>query len=154
MVYCNKCKKDVEPVYESEMWKCPDCKKFVKMKEEIKESRILESRPAKSIGISKTINLSANDLRLAELLIETGVAKDFSDLFKKSINLINSIDLSVKESNEKSETVEEIDENLKQQLLQTQIEKIKMGKVDPLSTMMLMKMMDSKDNGRITITIK
>ncbi len=164
MVYCKVCKKEVEPVYESGIMTCPDCHKFVKMSEEkVKESRDLEPRPSKEMGISKIIRLNARDLKMGEMIIESGMAKDFNDLIKKSIYLfsrsilvgesfnkqVNGVELN-KEPNQE-ETLKKIQE---QEMMKAYIDNSKDKKTDPLSIMMLMKMMEDQDKGRITITIK
>ena len=91
MEYCKNCKKEVEPVFKSGMWKCSICNKFIAMSEEREKPQVLEARPLKHIGISRSIKLSPIDIEMAELLIEQGAAKDLNDLVKKSLNLVFDI---------------------------------------------------------------
>lgn len=167
MVYCKVCKKEVEPVYESDRWKCPICNKFIAMmsEEKAEEPRVLESRPVKEMGIPRTIRLNARDLQMGELIIDSGMAKDFNDLVKKSISLlsrsilvdrnfdkqVNGGELNKEPSPE--ETMKKIQE---QEMMKAYIDSLKNKKFDPLPIMMMMKMMkdQDEDKGRITITIK
>lgn len=196
MIYCKHCKKEIEPIFKHHNWKCPICNKFIAMSE---KHQILESRPVKSIGVSKPIKLSGMDLHRAELLIEQGVAKDLNDLFKKSLNLVfdmsnKNIELNKDPISEdtmkklkEEEMIKSYLDHLKNKGFYNQFKDIKLNKYpspketikeiqkqimmelyinhlknsnsnnnefDPLSAMMMMKMMNkNKDEGRITITI-
>ena len=167
MIYCKNCKKEVEPVFKSDRWRCPICNKFIAMSEEREKPPILESIPVKGMGISKSIKLSPIDIEMAELLIEDGVANDFSDLIKKGVNLLFNTtkkgfdeqfkDIKLNKDPNPERTLKQIQE---QEMIKTYIDMIKNNnsnnnKFDPLSAMMMFKMMEEdKDKGRITITIK
>ena len=167
MIYCKHCKKEIEPVFKSDRWRCPICNKFIAMSEEREKPTILESRPVKGMGISKSIKLSPIDIEMAELLIEDGVANDFSDLIKKGVNLLFNTtkkgfdeqfkDIKLNKDPNPERTLKQIQE---QEMMKTYIDMLKNNnsnnnKFDPLSAMMMFKMMEEdKDKGRITITIK
>jgi len=173
MVKCKRCKKEVDPYFDSNMgrWKCPQCNgmvanPFTPNSEQIKESPATKERPFEIIS-SRNIKFSGSELAQAEMLIESGVAKNFNDLAKKAFNVLFlkeklnkafGVGNNTMESNKQIEdTSEIIDKSLRQQLLQAQIDNMKKGgsqSSDPISTMVMLRMMenqgggkDSKDNG-------
>jgi len=201
MVYCKNCKEEVEPYpVEHNRWRCPSCQKYTqspdmtgKDTEQLKEVKPSKDRPYEIVS-SRNIKFSGNELAQAEMLIESGVAKNFGDLAKKAFNIlflkekvnkafgtdINKMELNKKPNPEMTtkepdpgralkqiqegelyqaqidnmkkggstdDTSEIIDKSQKQQLVQAQIDNMKkggsqQGGLDPLSIMMVMKMMD------------
>ncbi len=201
MVKCKHCKEEVEPYFDSDMnrWKCPQCNKmvsspFVSKSETIAESPASKDRPFEILS-SRNIKFSGNELAQAEMLIESGVAKNFNDLAKKAFNVlflkeklnkafgtdINKMENKetnpetttkepdpgralkaiqegdlfqaqidkLKQSGSGDNTVELMDRALKQQMLQAQIDGMRgKGNADPLSTMMMMRMMENQGSGK------
>jgi len=169
MVYCKNCKKEVDPYSTEKGWKCPICNKFVgspeikKGGETIREVKASKDRPYE-ITSSRNIKFSGNELAQAEMLIQSGVANNFNDLAKKAFNILflkekvnkafsGGDGIMELNKNKSDDTSEIIDKSLKQQLLQAQIDNMTKGgqqgqASDPLSTMMLMKMMDNQDKGK------
>lgn len=94
-VFCKNCQKDVFPVFSKGRWKCPDCKLFVKTK-------IPKKMRGKEIGVGeeaaeesdfrmtsmRPIALSGKDMALAEVMVNAGVAKNFSDLTRKALHVL------------------------------------------------------------------
>jgi len=129
-----------------------------------KEPEEIQEGPSKLIIAPKTIKYDASDLHMGEILINLGFAKDLNDLARKNMKLaysllnmgaigkqVNAMELN--ESKKQDDTSEIIDKSLKQQLLQAQIDNMKKGGqqgqvADPLSTMMLMRMMENQDKGK------
>ena len=179
MIYCKHCKKEIEPVFKHHNWKCPICNKFIAMSEKREKPQVLESRPVKGMDNTKIIKLNRENFELGELIIKSGMAKDFSDLVKKSISLLGRSILldtqnkvldghsilpdtqnKVLESNREPNPERTMKQIQEKELMKTYIDMIKNSnsnnnKFDPLSAMMMMRMMNkNKDEGRITITIK
>lgn len=127
-----------------------------------KEPEEIQEGPTKLIVASKTIKYDASDLHMGEILINMGYAKDLNDLTRKNMKLAFSLmnmgavgkQFNTMELNEskKDDTSEIIDKSLKQQLLQAQIANMQKGGnqqgSDPLSTMMLMRMMENQEKGK------
>jgi len=170
LVECKHCKNLIEPFYDGSInrWRCPDCNKMVSSPFTSSSEMIAETKPQKGqpyqILSSRNIKFSGNELAQAEMLIESGVAKNFNDLAKKAFNILflkekvnkafgvgsNAMELN---ESKQDDTSEIIDRSLKQQLLQAQIDNMKKGgqqgqTSDPLSTMMLMRMMENQDKGK------
>ncbi len=162
MVYCKNCKEDVDPYSTEKGWKCPGCNKFVqspdikKGGETIREVKSSKDRPYE-IASSRNIKFSGNELAQAEMLIQSGVASNFNDLAKKAFNILFlkekvnkafGMDINKMEREEPNpeRTMKEIQQ---QEMMKAYIEGMRKGnQTDPLSMMMLMRMMDNKEQGK------
>ena len=162
MVYCKICKKEVDPYSTEKGWKCPGCNKFVqspeikKGGETIREVKASKERPYEIVS-SRNIKFSGNELAQAEMLIQSGVAKDFHDLAKMAFNILflkekinkafgNQSNTMEKEKPNPERTMKQIQE---QDLMEAYIKKMNAGdKTDPMMTMMMMRMMDNKEQGK------
>jgi len=200
LVYCKSCKNNVEPYPDGNNWRCPECNKYVQspvMKkdlENVKEVKSSKDRPYQILS-SRNTKFSGSELAQAEMLIESGVAKDFNDLARKAFNLLflkeklnkafssdtNKMENKepntettmrepdpgralkqiqegelfqaqidkLKQSGSGDNTVELMDRALRQQMLQAQIDGMRgKGNADPLSTMMMMRMMENQGSGK------
>ncbi len=163
MVHCKVCKKEVDPYSTEKGWKCPGCNKFVQSPEikvggeTIREVKASKDRPYE-ITSARNIKFSGSELAQAEMLIQSGVAKDFHDLAKKAFNLIfikeklnkafnvgdNTMELNKEPDPQK--TMKQIQE---QKLMEAYIKNMDSGnKMDPMSMMMIMRQMENLDKGK------
>lgn len=176
MTYCKHCDKEIEPVQKGNRYFCPDCKKFVNVnKEEDKEVHMAEissgeketkgkkkeqdmilEGTTKLLIAPKTIKYDAADLHMGEILINLGYAKDLNDLTRKNMKLAFSLmnmgavgkQFNAMENQEPNpeRTMKEIQQ---QEMMKAYIEGMRKGnQTDPLSMMMLMRMMDNKEQGK------
>ncbi len=166
MVTCKHCKEGVDPyAVENNRWRCPQCNKYIsppiidKTKENLREAKPSKDRPYELLS-SRNMKFSGSEQAQAEMLIQSGVAKDFNDLAKKAFNLIFIKEKLHKafpnhameniETKQEQNASEMIDKSLKQQLLQAQIDNMKkggQGGTDPTQLVELLKLLDKKDGG-------
>ena len=162
MVFCKNCKKEVDPYSTEKGWKCPECNKYVespeiKGRETIREVKASKERPYELMS-SRNIKFSGGELAQAEMLIQSGVAKDFHELAKKAFNLIfikeklkkafggmdNTMELNKEPNPER--TMKQIQE---QEMMKAYIEGMKKsGQTNPIELMMMMRQMENQDKGK------
>ena len=164
MVYCKKCKKDVDPYSTEKGWRCPTCNKFVESPEMKKEGETLrEVKPSKDrpyeITSSRNLRFSGNETAQAEMLIQSGVAKDFHDLAKKAFNLLfikeklnkafgnqNTMELNQNREPNPERTMRQIQE---QEMMKAYTENMKKGnQPNPMEMMMMLRQMENPDKGK------
>jgi len=162
--YCTVCKKKVVGTGKKKNI-CPICGSFTKRLEPRPEPTLtptaqrfqkkdIVEEPEYEMESTRAVKLGGRDMALAEILINAGLAKDFSDLTRKGLYVMSamfnlgSINNPI-QMTDKKETQQEPDprklskELLEQQMLRAYVKNLERGSEgDPLQLMMLMKLMD------------
>lgn len=97
--WCPNCKEYIEPVGKKKN-QCPECGTFAakyspedepdEEKKAKREKKTKKKGKEYKMSSTKPINLSGKDAATAEVLINAGFAKNFSDLVRKGVNLVYS----------------------------------------------------------------
>ncbi len=166
MVYCKNCKGEVEPYPAGHnRWRCPGCQKYTQSpvmdesnKENVKEIKSSKDRPYQILS-SRNTKFSGSELAQAEMLIESGVAKDFNDLARKAFNLlflkeklnkafgIDTNKMELNENNPKEENVPDPKRTMKelqeQKMMENYITGMKGNPSDTLKQLQEQKLVES-----------
>ena len=121
-----------------------------------------ESQPQKKgtefkTTVQKAISFTGRDLNMAEILINSGFAKDFSDLTRKGLHLAAALlqtgnitkgEDNMTQKDDEISTEKTMEKLLKQDLLRAQIDGMKNKSTSPIELMMMKEMIgDSKKSG-------
>jgi len=135
----------------------PD-QKEVKGKKEPKQEAESEKEKGYKISSLRPISLSGREMALAEILINAGLAKNLNDLTRKGLYVMAAMfnlphgqkmeELNQEKQEEKPNPKKTLRELQEQKMIEAYINNMEKGNViDPLSMMMLMRMMDNRDKG-------
>ena len=122
-----------------------------------KEPETVQEGNTKLLITPKTTKYDASDLHMGEILINMGYAKDLNDLTRKNMKLAFSLmnmgavgkQFNTMETNQEPNPERTMKQIQEQEMMKAYIEGMKKGnQTDPMASMMMMKMMENRGNGK------